>query len=515
MNHSATKWVSRIALITSAVCFLVVIIARLFLGGWINLLWWPLSFFLIGLLVHFIVDIRMYWNFLTSKTAQSGMNFGMSLLTVLVILSCVGYLSVLNDKTFDLTEEKLHSLSPQTISLLKSMEGGVTITVLYNGAPAVAHKNSIRKVFSIYKEVSPQLKMEFINAQVQNKRAKEYIGSTQIKKDSNIYVFVNYKSKKAHIENPVDENSVLKSLTQVSSRVQKNIYFTSGHGERDFDSKESKGLFVLKQFLKDSSFNVSEWNFIEKKSSLPQDAAALLIIGPTKPFFEQEIKWIKDYISRRGRVFVALDPGAKHNLIPLLKTNLGIQFKNNVLRSSMSRLVGKGPSSIFGLQYDKEHPITQLFAGMNIGSSLFDDVSEVVISSRANPQWKTFDLVRSVPVSTLSQPSRPKNATMAVAVQESFEDDKKESGFAAVVFGDSDFLTNSSLGIGIHKDLALNSISFLADETNLVSLRPKKPKGTQVILARTALILFVIFSILIPLICFILAGTSWWIRKRN
>ena len=514
MNSSAIKWISRVALSVSAICFLIVIIARLFLGGWIDFLWWPLSLFVVGLFTHFIVDVRMYWNFFTSKTAQSGMNFGTSLLTVLVILSCIGYLSVLNDVSFDLTEEKLHSLSPQTISLLNSKEDGLKITIIYNGASAVANKNSIRKAFSIYKEAAPQMKMEFINAQVQNKKTKEYLGSTQLPKDAGVYVFVNYQSKKAYIENPMDENSVLKSLTQVSARVQKQIYFTSGHGERDFNSQGRTGLFFLRQFLEDSSFNISEWNFIEKKSGVPEDAAALLIIGPTKPFFEQEIKWIKDYISKKGRIFVALDPGAKHNLAPLLRTNLGIQFKNNILRSSMSRLVGKGPSSIFGLGYHPKHPVTQLFSNANLGSSIFDEVSEVVISESASPQWKTFNLVRSIPVSISS--NQPRNAAVAVAVQEeSGEEDKKESGFAAIVFGDSDFLTNSSLGIGIHKDLALNSISFLADETNLVSLRPKKPKGTQVILTRTAQYLFIISSILIPLICFILAGTSWWIRKRS
>ena len=513
----------------SAVCFLIVILTRLFIGGWIPPLWIPLILFLLGLVVHVILDIRMYWDFLTSKTARSGMNFGMSLLTLIVILSCLGYLSVLYNKSFDLTEEKLHSLSPQTVSLLNSMDQDVKILIFYGGKKSVPYKNNVRRILDPYKEAATQLKVEVVNALVHNQRAKEYLESLRGRDDSGVYAFVVYQSKKAHIEDPLDENSVLKALTQVSTRVQKNIYFITGHGEKDLNSQQSGGLSFLRQFLEESSFNVVEWNFIDKKSPLPKDAAAMLIIGPQKPFFEQEIKWIQQYIEEEGRVFVALDPGSSHNLTPLLKESLSVDFKNNFLWSSVSRLVGKSPSSVFGVQYNSKHPITRLFESLKMGSSIFDEVSEVSIAGSVNPQWKTFDLVYSVPVATLSslgvspRSSQIKSAVMAVAVQEkdvssNSKDEKpkdKIKGLAAVVFGDSDFLTNASLGIGIHKDLVLNSISFLADETNLVSLRPKKPKGTQVVLTKSAQYLFIISSILLPLICFVLSGISWWIKKRS
>ena len=540
MKPSYLKWISRIALILSAICFLTVILSRLFLGGWINLLWWPLILFLVGLIIHTTVDVRMYWAFLTSKTAKNGMNFGTSLLTVMVILSCLGYLSVLSNKSFDLTEEKLHSLSPQTASLLTSMaiKGDLKIVILYNGKSSAAIKNNVRRIFDVYKETAPRLKVEAINTLVKNQIAKEYLEPLSGRDDSGVYTFVVYQSKKAYIEDPLDENSVLKAFTQVSNRVQKNVYFITGHGEKDLNSQKNDGVFFLKKFLEESSFNVIEWNFIEKQASVPKDAAALLIIGSTKPFFEQEIKWVREYIQNEGRIFVALDPGVNHNLIPLLKESLSVNFKNNFLWSSISQLVGKSQSSVFGIQYNPKHPITQLFESLKIGSSIFDEVSEVVVSSSINPQWKTFNLVYSAPVVTLpslgvsKNSKQSKNAVVAVAIQEkdinsqkkpqeALEDEKPQDiknekrGLAGVVFGDSDFLTNAFIRVGIHKDLVLNSISFLADEINLVSLRPKQPKGTQVVLTRNAQYLFVISSILLPLICFILAGVSWWIKKRN
>ena len=51
--------------------------------------------------------------------------------------------------------------------------------------------------------------------------------------------------------------------------------------------------------------------------------------------------------------------------------------------------------------------------------------------------------------------------------------------FKVVIFGDSNFLTNSALNLGIHKDMALNIMSYLADRENLLNIRPKQPKGTR------------------------------------
>src|SRR5262249_17831796 len=49
-----------------------------------------------------------------------------------------------------------------------------------------------------------------------------------------------------------------------------------------------------------------------------------------------------------------------------------------------------------------------------------------------------------------------------------------------VVFGDSDFVTNGYLGIPGNRDLFLNSVNWLAQQENLISIRPKDPEDRRV-----------------------------------
>jgi len=279
---------------------------------------------------------------------------------------------------------------------------------------------------------------------------------------------------------------------------------------------------------------------------VPEDASALMILGPTKPFFEQEIKWILEYVEKDGRVFIALDPGVNHNLAPFLQKTFGVEFKNNFIVSPISSLVGKSNTSVMGMDYNVNHPITKDFVRVMGGfTSIFDEVSQIAFQER--PQVQASPLVHSVGGFTLSSldiaPTQEKQQSfiMAVAVEEDVDQDKKQqeekegekdlegdaeadekeedekeqntNRFVSVIFGDSDFLTNASFNIGIHKDMALNTISYLANRENLLNIRPRQPKGTRMVLTQSHKLMLIIVAILLPLICFICAVFIW--VRRN
>jgi hypothetical protein len=83
-----------------------------------------------------------------------------------------------------------------------------------------------------------------------------------------------------------------------------------------------------------------------------------------------------------------------------------------------------------------------------------------------------------------------------------------------VVFGDSDFASNSGLGVPGNRDLFMNAVSWLAQQENLISIRPRDPDDRRVTLtaqAQTAvfwLSLFIIPGLLL------LAGVQTWWRRR-
>ena len=47
-------------------------------------------------------------------------------------------------------------------------------------------------------------------------------------------------------------------------------------------------------------------------------------------------------------------------------------------------------------------------------------------------------------------------------------------------FGDSDFVSNAFSGIPGNRDLALNAMNWLAQQENLISIRPKDPEDRRI-----------------------------------
>ena len=82
------------------------------------------------------------------------------------------------------------------------------------------------------------------------------------------------------------------------------------------------------------------------------------------------------------------------------------------------------------------------------------------------------------------------------------------------VFGDSDFAANGSLGIQGNRDLVLNAINWLAEQENLISIRPREPEDRRITV--TADQQFRIFMASIFLIPGVIVGTgvyTWWRRR--
>jgi hypothetical protein len=111
------------------------------------------------------------------------------------------------------------------------------------------------------------------------------------------------------------DREVQKRLLQVA-KPQRNIYLTSGHGERTFDpmndTDKRSTVRELRELLQQQGYGVRSLGAAEGLGSdVPGDAAVVLLIGPQKPLFPEEVASLQRFVDRGGRVLVALDPEAK------------------------------------------------------------------------------------------------------------------------------------------------------------------------------------------------------------
>ena len=365
---------SKICWFVAGLSLIVLLISRMMLGGWIHVMFIPLGLFCLGFILALVFDFRMYLEFFRMKTTKKGMSMGLMILLSIILLVSVNFLAVRHNKTGDFTEEKLNSLSDQSVQLLKGLDQDVVVKVFYRGQEAAEEKQKAKSSLDVFLENSSKLKVQYYDSYIDVMDAQKYLNDLPDKDRALVFVFAEYGAKKVKIDPPYGEEQITAALIKVTRKGEKKVYFTLGHGEKDLESSSADGLKLFKTALEEASFIVEPLNLIEK-GGVPEDASVVVIAGPTTQFQEGELNWLRQYAKKGGRMILALDPGQRHNLANLTKT-FGVEFANNYILNEYNQLLGRGTASAIGLTFDPSSEITKPFpAGRNY--AVFDLASEI------------------------------------------------------------------------------------------------------------------------------------------
>jgi ABC-type uncharacterized transport system involved in gliding motility auxiliary subunit len=296
-------------------------------------------------------------------------------------------------------------------------------------------------------------------------------------------------------------------------------------------SDDDQGLKEFAKALGEASFQVEKLSLMDQKE-VPADAKVVAIIGPTVPYLENELQALRKFVHGGGRLFLALDPGLRHNLAGLTKS-LGVQFENNFI-FSMLQIYGQGPATVIGRTFDASSEITK---SIPTGGkyAVFPLVSEVKAAQDKPASVELKEIVKSDERSfTVVDPTKPPQAqpktqmiTLGVEVKgtlpsldkakdkdkEKKDDNSAAKAFQAVVFGDSDFLSNRGLFLGVNRDLALNAFAGLTNQKDLLSIRPKLPKGSIVVLTQVSRLMIIISFMALPILLLLTSGVLWFRRR--
>ncbi len=83
-----------------------------------------------------------------------------------------------------------------------------------------------------------------------------------------------------------------------------------------------------------------------------------------------------------------------------------------------------------------------------------------------------------------------------------------------VVFGDSDFASTAALGISGNRDLFMNAVSWLAQQENLIAIRPKEADDRRVTMtANQQLRVLILALLVVPVLVFGSGVYAWWRRR--
>ncbi len=218
--------------------------------------------------------------------------------TVLATLFFVGILVFLvliaerHPWRVDMTESGAFTLSEQTRNILNALEQPIEIKAFY--ATAAPEEAKAKDVLETYRYAGSRITYEFIDPDRQPDMARRF----EVRSYGTL-VLEGY-GKKQSIQN-ADEESITNAILKLSSNEQKKLYFTIGHGEHSLEKSDKEGYSGLREALEKENLVVSDLNLFQQ-AQVPADAAAVIIAGPQKPFFPQELASLKAYLEAGGKI---------------------------------------------------------------------------------------------------------------------------------------------------------------------------------------------------------------------
>lgn len=485
---------------------------------------------LVCILLYMIGQWRDVVSFYGTRQARYGTVSIVGILVAVGIFAAVNYLGTRQSKRWDLTENQAYSLSEQSIKILQGLDAPVNFTV-YDQETSF---DRFRQRFETYRYQSSQVNVEYVDVDRQPARAKE-AGIT-----SYGTVVATYRDREQRLTS-TEEQDITNALVKLVSGEEKKVYFTVGHGERDSAGTDRmRGYNAITDALGRDNFLVATLPLIQQKV-VPDDATVVIIAGPTTDFLAPEIDALKQYLARGGKVLFLIDPpepGGQDvtNLLGLLK-EWSVELGNDVVvdASGIGQLFGGDASVPVVLNYPP-HPITENFRVMTAfplarsvqaaegGTHTPQPLLETSQQSWAETNLKglsggqvEFDdgADRRGPITlgmSASAPATDAPSPAADGGNESPDAPRPESRI--VVVGDSDFAGNNALGVQGNQDFFLNSINWLAQQENLIAIRPRDAQDRRISLTADDLQrIFLLSLLVVPGLVFAAGVYTWWRRR--
>ncbi len=456
------------------------------------------------------------------------------------ILVFVALISERHSWRVDLSETGRYTLSEQTRNILQSLSTPVSVKAFFQtAAPDRSRANDLLETYHYYDK---DFTFEFVDPVLYPEEVRKYDVRTH-----GTLVLEGFDRKQ--MVQTVDEESITNGILKLMRPEQKKVYFLVGHGEHSFKNAEQTGYSSTSSSLQKENYQIAELNLLQQPQ-VPQDAAVLIIAGPKKSLFPEEVATLEAHLKSGGKLMLLLDPYVDAGLGDLAK-RYGIQIDNDVVVDKLSRLFGASYLTPVVLEY-APHKITRDFQESNVATFFPEARSispaqevpqgvhvEAIASTSPNAWGETNltvlkqgeaafdekqDIAGPVPIATLAEIDVSSNKPQDTPKAEDKPSPPKEeapaesSGKKAylLVVGDSDFANNTNFGLSGNGDLFLNMVNFLAEEENLITISRKEKEGRPMMMTQSqGTVLFWTVMVLVPLLVVGSGLCVYRVRRRQ
>ncbi len=477
-----------------------------------------------------------------------GVNVLIQIVLVVLLAAMINGLAFRHYKRWDFSRDQKYALSDKTKRFLDSIKGKVRITMFFG--PNTPITADVQNLLTEYQYASKgKIDVENVDPERNLSRAKELFEKYKVVSDQSLVVLEyegRSKTVKASEMADIDQSGMafgegprvaaFKGEQAITSAMmdlvegKKNILgYVTGHKEAPLNGQSP--ISILKTFIENENVDFQELNLFNV-GEIPAKMKAILIAGPQYDFSDREMKMVRDFWNKQGRILLLVDPSAKTPRLDAFLNTVGVKVNDDRLMAFLRTGIQELALTRDVQAHFLDTPITHRLAGARM--LLFGGTSTLTLeSNRVRPAniriepllqaekgyFAETDYNSQDQAKLQADATKAGNAplTIAASIEKGGSADQRVNVNSSrlVVVDNATFIQDNAITQDQQAlDFVSASIDWLLSREQLIGIAPKVPKPLTFSLTEDALSnIRLIILVLIPLIPALIGTVVWWQRR--
>ena len=472
--------------------------------SWVPLVCWGLMG--VGFVLWFVFSIEWIIGWVQKRSSQFGMSVVISAVGLLGILGVINWAAIQGQNLYpkalkkDLTRNNIHSLSDQSIKILKGLQENITLEVWTFNLKDMSGTHDMTRFLDNYVQNSNgHLKLNIRNP---NSERLDAITEKITRKD--VIIAKAASGRESRIDNFNDakaEEQITNAIVQAIKGRKKMLCFLNGHGELEATSANpQQGAMSASEFrssLESSSYSIRDITLATEKN-VPTECEMIASLGPRTSPSENEIKLLGEYLAQGGKLLalwgIETPTTWQQAIAPY-----GVKLDNNILIDERVQGAPAVYTKNFSMESDLSRNFTQPLLFALTRSVAVPPAPPAGVSIKALVSAEDGTLLKDGDVKTLKggviarkSLSSANGKAIVVEIKKAIaptivaEDlskpdakkpDPKETGI--IVVGNNMIASNGLITQFGNMDFLLNSVSYLMKDADLIGIHPKDAKSAK------------------------------------
>src|SRR5205823_2419086 len=274
-----------------------------------------------------------------------GLNVLVQIVLILFLVAMANSLAFKHYARWDFSRDQKYTLSDKTKRFLDTLKGKMRITVFFS--PNTPISGDVLNLLTEYQYAGKgRIDIEHIDPERNLSRAKELFDKYKVVSDESLLV-IDYqgrnKTVKASEMADIDqsgmafgegprvsafkgEQAITSAMMDLVAGKKNTLGYVIGHKEPPLS--ENTTISVLKAFIESENIKFQELNLFDV-GAIPAELKTILIIGPQYDFSDREMKLLRDFWDKQGRILLLRDPAAKTPKLDAFLNDLGVKMNDD------------------------------------------------------------------------------------------------------------------------------------------------------------------------------------------